>query len=484
MQHMQRPTCTNVRIRSTQDAHQIFYAVQLGLLQMVTRRLDADERLALRSGCIYAWEERGPHTEITGLGIERFTEGRRWSPSRVRDEFLFYYEKYTPSTDGNQRSSDSKPPPRDWDPLVKQTYSVYVDTNKGRRKWHLTAYFTQATVDQLGTVDDIDGVGNLEVPDGLFKSTRVSKNRKGEESGRPGESSSVGPSSAPSRTYSAFPTPYSNQPGTPSGSQSLHMYQPYPNTNYTPGYHSPVYSPAAAHRTTLPPLSRNYTSPDPPPRLSPAAGPQYGEYSQPPAMSERSWSSTSSTHRNSDAYYSDDPNSPAGSYRSLAPPHSHTSQPPSQPQSVYSADSPRTPVDAHQPLPPWPVTLGTEINRSDVRAPYSSRHYVTERSYTYLPPTTVDSHPSIPRAHSPHDHRPASMNSAFATHAVPPIVVPEATYDAPSPTSSMESDERRGSVGPSRRVDLAPLHALQRSHPYRRDPVDDRALRRLGPRSS
>jgi hypothetical protein len=52
---------------------------------MVTRRLDADERLALRSGCVYAWEERGPHSEITGLGIERFTEGRRWSPSRVRD---------------------------------------------------------------------------------------------------------------------------------------------------------------------------------------------------------------------------------------------------------------------------------------------------------------------------------------------------------------------------------------------------------------
>ena len=52
---------------------------------MVTRRLDAEERLALRSGCVYAWEERGPHSEITGLGIERFTEGRRWSPSRVRD---------------------------------------------------------------------------------------------------------------------------------------------------------------------------------------------------------------------------------------------------------------------------------------------------------------------------------------------------------------------------------------------------------------
>lgn len=61
---------------------------------MVTRRLDADERLALRSGCIYAWEERGPNTEMTGLGIERFTEGRRWSPSRVRDVSTITCQKF------------------------------------------------------------------------------------------------------------------------------------------------------------------------------------------------------------------------------------------------------------------------------------------------------------------------------------------------------------------------------------------------------
>ena len=85
MLRMQQPTCTGIRIRSTADAHKIFAAVQQGKLQMVTRRLDADERLALVSGCVYAWEERGPHTEVTGLGIERFTEGRRWGPSRVRD---------------------------------------------------------------------------------------------------------------------------------------------------------------------------------------------------------------------------------------------------------------------------------------------------------------------------------------------------------------------------------------------------------------
>ncbi|KII92657.1 hypothetical protein PLICRDRAFT_104338, partial [Plicaturopsis crispa FD-325 SS-3] len=171
---MQIPTCTNTRIRSTQDAHKIFLAVQNGVLPLITRRLDADERLALRSGCVYAWEERPTHAEITGLGIERFTEGRRWSPSRVRDEFLFYYEKYSPPPESSQGGYDKQPPP-DWDPLVKQTYSVYVETDKGRRKLHLTAYFTQTTVDNLDTIDELPGVGDLYVPDNMFESTRVSK---------------------------------------------------------------------------------------------------------------------------------------------------------------------------------------------------------------------------------------------------------------------------------------------------------------------
>jgi hypothetical protein len=47
---------------------------------MVTRRLDAEERLAFKSGCVYAWEER-LHSEITDLGFKHFTEGLRWSSS-------------------------------------------------------------------------------------------------------------------------------------------------------------------------------------------------------------------------------------------------------------------------------------------------------------------------------------------------------------------------------------------------------------------
>ncbi|TDL26030.1 hypothetical protein BD410DRAFT_686574, partial [Rickenella mellea] len=176
---MQQPTCSGIRIRSTRDAHIIFHAVSQKLLPMITRRLDADERNSLRSGCVYAWEERGPQTEVTGLGIERFTEGRRWGPSRVRDEFLFYYEKSPPGDQKEKENPDTDTTSsyKQWDPLVKQTYSVWVDSPRGRRKWHLTAYFTQATVDQLKTIDDYSHLRGLEVPTGKYQSTRMGKTR-------------------------------------------------------------------------------------------------------------------------------------------------------------------------------------------------------------------------------------------------------------------------------------------------------------------
>ncbi|KAF8198065.1 hypothetical protein BJ912DRAFT_56323 [Pholiota molesta] len=144
---------------------------------MVTRRLDADERLALRSGCIYAWEERGPHSELTGLGIEHANH----------------------IVIGNAPDRQMQPP-RDWDPLVKQTYSVWVQTDKGRRKWHLTAYFTQTTIDQLGTIDDNPQIRDIVVEEGMFKSTRVGKSRvKTDDSSRPDATKSA--ATAVPRTY-------------------------------------------------------------------------------------------------------------------------------------------------------------------------------------------------------------------------------------------------------------------------------------------
>ena len=88
---MQRPTLTGVRIRGIRDAEKILHAVFLEILPMTRRRLDDEDRLALRPGNVYVWEERSSNPlEATGQEIQRFTEGRSWGPSRARDVRLSY----------------------------------------------------------------------------------------------------------------------------------------------------------------------------------------------------------------------------------------------------------------------------------------------------------------------------------------------------------------------------------------------------------
>lgn len=73
---MQTPTCTGIRIRSARDANILFHAVALNLLPLITRRLDEAERLQVRSGCVYVWEERNPsYFDFNGQEMKRFTEG-------------------------------------------------------------------------------------------------------------------------------------------------------------------------------------------------------------------------------------------------------------------------------------------------------------------------------------------------------------------------------------------------------------------------
>lgn len=177
---MQQPTCTGLRVRTPADAHVIFHAVSLRLLPMVSRRLDAEERRSISPGYVFVWEERGPDAEATGLGIERWTDSIRWGPSRVRDEFLFYHEKDTAPLERESISeSDTTPPSRPLRShrgcLIKQTYSVFVDTSRGRRKWHLIAYFTQDSLDYLETIDDRPQLSGLSVPVGKYRSARSAK---------------------------------------------------------------------------------------------------------------------------------------------------------------------------------------------------------------------------------------------------------------------------------------------------------------------
>ncbi|KDQ15137.1 hypothetical protein BOTBODRAFT_32125 [Botryobasidium botryosum FD-172 SS1] len=194
---MQLPTCSNLRIRCTADAHVLFHAVALRQLPMIYRRLDAEERRYVRSGSIFVWEERNAEVEPIGNGIERWTDGYRWGPSRVRDEFLFYHERDQDDNDGRPRrssqgTSDVLParalvpthacPSNDADRLIKQTYSVLVypahmPPHAAPQKWHMTAYFSQATIESLLTIDQIPAFAHIQVPEGVYRSARANRRR-------------------------------------------------------------------------------------------------------------------------------------------------------------------------------------------------------------------------------------------------------------------------------------------------------------------
>jgi len=212
---VQRPTAEGIRVRTPADAHVIFHAVALRILPMITRRLDTEERRAISSGCVFVWEERGgPNTEPMGLGIERWTDSIRWGPSRVREEFLFYHEKEPDTIDIDLSYDSDNASPLGYGPvhvlmrenLIKQTYSVFVETTSGRRKWHLIAYFTQDTVDYLRTVDDLPYLSCIRVPPNIYRSARSAK---GNGRARTAEQAYLyGPSTVNSRSH-----PYAPYPG-------------------------------------------------------------------------------------------------------------------------------------------------------------------------------------------------------------------------------------------------------------------------------
>ncbi len=80
----QQPTLQNARIRTAQDALQVFFAVARNVLTLLTRRLDADERKAIRSGNVYIWEDRSASTVDNG-GITM----ERWYALAPRSPFAF-----------------------------------------------------------------------------------------------------------------------------------------------------------------------------------------------------------------------------------------------------------------------------------------------------------------------------------------------------------------------------------------------------------
>ncbi|KZT05114.1 uncharacterized protein LAESUDRAFT_242417 [Laetiporus sulphureus 93-53] len=184
-------TIAALHLRDAKDAHIVFEAVRLNLLPLITRRLTAAEREQLCSGNVFVWEE----AEHKQGGLERWTDGRRWSQSRMRGDYLFYEEKIE-TTPEEKAAKAARRARRTLDPfnyqpaptrqdrpskpdgLTKQTYSTHVYNQASEpRKWHVVAYFCGDDYTRLPVIEDYDFLRDLCIPDGIFSSPRGNPTR-------------------------------------------------------------------------------------------------------------------------------------------------------------------------------------------------------------------------------------------------------------------------------------------------------------------
>lgn len=140
-------------VRTPADAIILFEACRIGLLPRVQRRLSEKERLSIKSGSVFVWDERE-------AGMRRWTDGKSWSASRVSGSFLTYREmegKRGGSTfsapsksnrDGmkgaEHESADDGPDGYRYKPdgLMKQSFSI---TTSSGQHLHLISYFSRST---------------------------------------------------------------------------------------------------------------------------------------------------------------------------------------------------------------------------------------------------------------------------------------------------------------------------------------------------
>ncbi|KAG2189174.1 hypothetical protein INT44_004316 [Umbelopsis vinacea] len=158
-------------IKTPHDALIVFEACRRGLFNRIQRRLAEKERGQIRSGSVFAWDERE-------AGMRRWTDGRTWSPSRVSGSFLTYRELDTRCRRRatSQGSSDDEKPSSSkassacsykHDGLIKQSFSICTATGQ---KLHLISYYTKPDIltGRIRTPSSDPALKNIAVPKGLY----------------------------------------------------------------------------------------------------------------------------------------------------------------------------------------------------------------------------------------------------------------------------------------------------------------------------
>ncbi|KAF8476755.1 Gti1/Pac2 family-domain-containing protein [Gautieria morchelliformis] len=167
VQDLQRPTHPRLRIRDARDAQIVLEAVRSGVLQPVERRLNEGERnMFIRSGAVFVWEESDDE-----YGIKRWVDSISCTGALpvLRGKIITRIQ--------------SRPAPHSQFPgagghsmgLIKQAYSAWTSDprSSNRRKWHITAYFSQADLNGLPTPVEDPCFRNVAIPSGVYRSGKA-----------------------------------------------------------------------------------------------------------------------------------------------------------------------------------------------------------------------------------------------------------------------------------------------------------------------
>lgn len=109
----------------------------------------------------------------------------------------------------------------------------------------LAAYFSPQQLDELNTIDNIRGVGDVPVPEGWFRSARIGRNRRDSRTQGSNTPSSEAPSptsTSPSLSFHPLPSSHLRHP-----SSSHFSTSPTPSGYLSPAPSSPPHIP---HQTS------------------------------------------------------------------------------------------------------------------------------------------------------------------------------------------------------------------------------------------
>lgn len=108
------------------DALFLIEAAKQRLVPLVTQRFSSYERqTSIRAGAVFVWREQGSN-------IRRWTDGRKWSASRVSGVFLSYREMQPPRSQTSCHVVDEK-----HGGLIKQSFSYCAGSGD---KFHVVGY--------------------------------------------------------------------------------------------------------------------------------------------------------------------------------------------------------------------------------------------------------------------------------------------------------------------------------------------------------